>query len=154
MFNTIYKIVTAKMYRHIDTEIGLLRRVGGMWRVENPKKTLGVSIKIYGSDRFGPNKKALSEYKKYKDQLEIIWLKCRTSIIDETRLENGTPRFAENEFVVTEIIFGSYVKSENGFAFAFNIESAPNEYGAVVKDGEYKCYYSLYGPDISANKSV
>ena len=147
MIKAIYEILAGKKYRHIDADIGLLRRVGGYWRVESPRKTLGVSVKIYGSDRFGPNKSALTEYKKYKEEFPSIWARCRESIIEETRLEDGTARFGENEFYVTEIIFGSYDKPEAGFAYAFNIESAPNEYGAVVKNGEYECYYALYVSD-------
>ena len=107
MIKAIYEALAAKKYRHIDADIGLLRRVGGYWRVENPGKTLGVSVKIYGSDRFGPNKSALTEYKKYKEDLPGIWAKCRASIIDETRLEGGTARFDENEFLVTCLLYTS-----------------------------------------------
>jgi len=154
MIRTIYEIITAKKYRHVDPDVGLLRRVGGYWRIENPRKTLGVSVKIAGSDRFGPEKKALEEYIKRKDHLESIWLECRKSIINETRLENGEAEFKECEFVVTEIIFATPSKSETGYAYAFNIESAPNEYGAVVKNGKYECYYALYAHDESTNKCL
>ena len=121
MIRLIYEIVTARKYRYTDPDVGLLRRVGGYWRIESPRKTLGVSVKIYGSDRFGPDKKALEEYKKYRHQLEKIWVQCRESIINETVLENGVARFKEDEFVVTEIIFRSFSKSELGYAYAFNL---------------------------------
>jgi len=144
MIRSIYEILTAKKYRHNDPEVGLLVRVGGYWRVESPKKTLGVSVKLHGSDRFGPSKYSLSTYKKRRNEIPKIWPKCIESVINETLDENGTAQFSKEEFVLAEIIFGPANKSGTEFAFAFNIESAPNEYGACVKNGRYECYYTLY----------
>ena len=145
MIRTIYEILTARKFRHNDPDVGLLKRVGGYWRIEMPKKTLGVSIKIYGSDRFGPNKESLNNYKKRKDEIESIWLQCIEAIIEETRNDKGEVRFKADEFIPAEIIFGPRNKFDIEFTYAFNIISAPNEYGANVKDGQYENYYSLYG---------
>lgn len=140
----IYEILTARKYNHTDPDIGLLRRVGGYWRVETPKKTLGVSVKIHGSDRFGPNRKSLAAYKQRKDKIEGIWEQSVKCIIEETRNEDGSQEFNENEFELSEIIFGPPNRDGAEFAFAFNITSAPNEYGACIHDGRYKHYYTLY----------
>jgi hypothetical protein len=144
MFRTIYEILTARKYRYIDPEIGLLKRVGGYWRVEEPKKTLGVSIKITGSDRFGPNRDALSKYKELRPEIESIWQQAISSIIAETCDEQGKAKFKESEFVLNEIIFGQPGRNGAEFAYAFNITSAPNEYGACIHNGKYSHYYSLY----------
>ncbi len=144
VIKSIYEILTAKNYKHSDSDIGLLKRVGGYWRVESPKKTLGVSVKIHGSDRFGPNRKSLTVYKLRKDQIRSIWAHAIKCIIEETRNDDGSPKFSENEFVLTEIIFGPENKDGAEFAYAFNVTSAPNEYGACFHDGKYKHYYTLY----------
>ena len=144
MFKKIYEIIAAKKYSYIDPDIGILLRVGGYWRVEVPNKILGVSVKIYGSDRFGPNKSSLTAYKLRKDEIESIWTQTIKSIIEETRSESGVARFRESEFVLSEIIFGHPDKPGIEFVYAFNITSEPNEYGACVKEGKYECYYTLY----------
>ena len=45
-----------------------------------------------------------------------------------------------------EILFQDKSNAEADFLFCFNIASIPNEYCAVVKDGEYTKYFSLYPP--------
>ena len=144
MIKHIYEILTARKFKHVDPDVGLLKRVGGYWRIESPKKTLGVSVKIYGSDRFGPNKKSLAIYKLRKNNIENIWLETIESVIAETRDDNGNDRFKTDEFVLSEIIFGLQGVSGEEFAFAFNITSAPNEYGACIHEGRYRHYYTLY----------
>ena len=69
----IKEVVFARKYTHLDSEIGLLRRVGGYWRVESPRSTLGVNVKIFGSDRFGPDSNALAIYKNF---IEINLIRC------------------------------------------------------------------------------
>ncbi|MCB1805161.1 MAG: hypothetical protein KDJ99_08425 [Candidatus Competibacteraceae bacterium] len=144
MIKHIYEILTARKFKHVDPDVGLLKRVGGYWRIESPKKTLGVSVKIYGSDRFGPNKKSLAIYKLRKNNIENIWLETIESVIAETRDDNGNDRFKTDEFVLSEIIFGLQGVSGEEFAFAFNVTSAPNEYGACIHEGRYRHYYTLY----------
>lgn len=134
----------ARKFNHTDPDIGQLKRVGGYWRVETPKKTLGVSIKIHGSDRVGPNRKSLATYKLRRDNIESIWEQSIQCIIDETRNDDGSPKFNENEFILTEIIFGPPNKDGGEFAYAFNITSAPNEYGACIHNGKYEHFYTLY----------
>ena len=144
MIKHIYEILTARKFKHVDPDVGLLKRVGGYWRIESPKKTLGVSVKIYGSDRFGPNKKSLAIYKLRKNNIENIWLETIESVIAETRDGNGNDQFKTDEFVLSEIIFGLQGVSGEEFAFAFNVTSAPNEYGACIHEGRYRHYYTLY----------
>ena len=132
------------MYNYNDAEIGLLRRVSGFWQVESPKRTLGVSVKIDGSDLLGPNKRALESYKEYKESIAALWCQSIQKIINENPNNDGTPRFKADEFRLSEIIINDPKKSEADIVYCFDIDSAPNEYGVCIKNGKVDSYYSLY----------
>ncbi len=140
------EVLLAKKFSHIDREIGLLRRVSGYWRVESPKRSLGVNIKIFGSDRFGPNKKALNAYKYiYRNKFELIWEDAIKAIMQQLSNEKLSWYSPEIEFTPLEIIFGEPGLGSVDMAIAFSISSIENnEFYANFFNGQYKEFGGMY----------
>lgn len=142
----IKEVLLGRKYSHIDKEAGLLRRVGGYWRVESPQRTLGVSVKIFGSDRFGPDGKALATYKKiYRDKFDLVWEKGITSIMQQLESEQLSWYSHNLEFVPLEIIFGESSSGDCDMAIAFSISSVDhNEFYANFYEGQFKEFGGMY----------
>ena len=140
------EVVLAKKYSHIDKDIGLLRRVGGYWRVESPKNTLGVAIKLFGSDRFGPNSTALNSYKKfYREKFDLVWSDAINLIVKKLESEKLSWYTPELELVPLEIIFGDPKMGEIDMAIAFSItEVDRNEFYANFHKGQFKEFGGMY----------
>lgn len=145
MIKYLYEIIAAKRYTYTDEDVGDLRRVGGYWRIEQPNKTLGVSVKIIGSDRFGPNKRALKRYKIYRNEFESIWNNAINAIrktIEHDQLKLGGPAA---EYIPLEIIFVDPKDSSCDMAIAFSITTVDhNEFAANFDKLQFKGFESMY----------
>lgn len=140
------EVLFAKKYSHIDSEIGLLRRISGYWRVESPRHTLGVSIKIFGSDRFGPNNKALANYKNhYREKFDLVWNDAVDVIMQKLESEKLSWYSAEQELIPLEIIFDDSRGRTCDMIIAFSITSLENnEFYANFHKGQFKDFGGMY----------
>ena len=140
------EMVLSKKYTYVDTEIGLLRRLGGYWRVEHPKSTIGVAVKIFGSDRFGPNKKALNSYKKfYREEFSLIWSEAKSRILSQLEQEGISWYNAKLELIPLEIIFGDPKMQTSDMSIAFSIsEVVHNEFYVELDKGKFKEFGGMY----------
>ena len=141
----LHEALTAKKYTYSDKDIGDLRRVGGCWRVESPRKTLGVSVKILGSDRFGPNRRALESYKNYKGKFSLAWKDAAATI--KKKIEQDKPNWynPEAEYDPLEIIFGDPKGNDCDMSIAFSISTVDNnEFFANFNEGQFTEFGSMY----------
>ena len=141
----IYEAITAKKCTFKDDNVGLLRRVGGYWRIEEPFKTLGVSVKISGSDRFGPDKSALKNYKKYAGKFELVWDDTVDNI--KKKIKNESPNLYNStaKYYPLEIIFGSPKGLRCDMTIAFRISTVEdNEFYVSFFEGNVTEFGAMY----------
>lgn len=141
MIKTLKEIIFSKKFRHEDPDVGLIKRVGGYWRIETPIKTLDVSVKITGSDRFGPNKYALSAYKKYRGSIERLWVEVQEKMKEEFLSQKQDWNIENTNFQLSEILVDNPKNSNADIVFAFMIEQDHYAiYSALTLNGKYNGY--------------
>ena len=116
-------------------------RVGGNWKVNNPDVDIPVPVKLEGSDRFGPNKNALSSYKKYRFQIPFLWEQIKENLINDFREKGMKWNQEQTNFILSEILINNVKHTNCDIVFAFQVEQDEYSlYSGLTKEGRYTGY--------------